>query len=30
MEDPLSLWNDGNSKSAIVDFVEKAASDVSP
>ena len=30
MEDPLSLWNDGDSKSAIVDFVENAASDVSP
>ena len=26
MEDPLSLWNDGDSKSAIVDFVENAAS----
>ena len=30
MEDPLSLWNDGVSKSAIVDFVENAASAVPP
>ena len=30
MEDPLSLWNDGDSKSAIVDFAEHAASDVQP
>ena len=28
MEDPLSLWNNGDSKSAIVDFVDKAARDV--
>ena len=27
-EDPLSLWNDGNCKRAIVEFVENAASDV--
>jgi hypothetical protein len=30
MEDPLSLWNDGDSKREIVDFVENAASDVPP
>ena len=30
MEDTLSLWNDGDSRSAIVDFVENAARDVAP
>ena len=30
MKDPLSLWNTGDSKSAIVDFVENAARDVPP
>ncbi len=30
MNDPLSLWNTGDSKSAIVDFVENAARDVPP
>ena len=30
MDDALSLWNDGDSRSAIVEFVENAASDVPP
>ena len=30
MADPLSLWNDGDSRSAIVDFVGNAARDVAP
>jgi hypothetical protein len=28
MEDPLSLWNEGDSKGAIVDFIGNTARDV--